>query len=72
MGVSSLWLGLINDHIHNSSKASKSISELLEAYRKVDAKITDNWRIEGQHAFLHHMNAVFGYQPMLIKKRLSF
>ena len=72
MGVSSMWLGMIADHLQNSSTASNNIGELLEEYRKVDAKITENWRNEGQHAFLHHLNAVFGYQPMLIKKWLSF
>ena len=72
MGVSSLWLGLIADHVHNSSTASNRIGGLLEAYRKADAQITEKWRNEGQHAFLHHLNAVFGYQPMLIKKRLAF
>jgi hypothetical protein len=72
MGVSSLWLGLIDDYKQKSSKASNNIGELLEEYREVDAKITDTWRNEGQHAFLHHLNAVFGYEPMLIKKELSF
>ena len=72
MGVSSIWLGLIADYRHENSKTTNSIGELLEEYRKVDDKITESWRIEGQHAFLHHLNAVFGYQPMLIKKWLSF
>jgi hypothetical protein len=72
MGVSSLWLGLIAEYIQDSSKSSNNIRELLEEYREVDAKITDNWRNEGQHALLHHLNAVFGYKPMLIKKELSF
>ena len=72
MGVSSLWLGLIADYFHNSDRRADSIGELLEEYRKVDAEITANWRNQGQHAFLHHLNAVFGYQPMLIKKKMSF
>ena len=72
MGVSSLWLGLIADYIQNSSKASNDIHELLEAYREADAKITDNWRNEGQHALLHHLNARFGYHPMLMRKELTF
>ena len=46
--------------------------KLLEQYRKVDEKITEKWRNEGQHALLHHLSAVFGYEPMLIKKELVF
>lgn len=72
MGVSSLWLGLIDDLMQNSPKNIDDSNELLEQYRKVDAKITEKWKNEGQHALLHHLNAVFGYHPMLIKKEMSF
>ncbi len=36
--------------------------------------VDDMWRQEGRHAFLHHLNAVFGYQPLVIyeKKLLTF
>lgn len=72
MGVSSLWLGLIIEDMQHSPQAFDDINQLLEEYRYVDARITDKWKNEGQHALLHHLNAIFGYQPMLIKKELSF
>jgi hypothetical protein len=44
----------------------------MEKYRGVDAGITEIWRDQGQHALLHHLNAVFGYEEMLIQKAVSF
>ena len=72
MGVSSLWLGLIIEDMQQSPRTFDDINQLLDEYRQVDAGITDKWRNEGQHALLHHLNAIFGYQPMLIRKALSF
>lgn len=72
MGVSSLWLGLIDDSFAGSPKDFADMHQLLDRYREVDYEITGIWRSEGQHAFLHHMNAVFGYQPLIISKELSF
>lgn len=72
MGVSSLWLGLIDDLMQEFPKDIDDPNELLEQYREVDEKISAIWRNEGQHAFLHHLNAVFGYETLLIKKELSF
>ena len=72
MGTSSLWLGLIEDYMQNSPEDYKNTHLLLEQYRKVDTKITNTWRKEGQHALLHHLNAVFGYEPLRIQKWLSF
>ena len=72
MGVSALWLGIIDDSIQESPKESIDITLLLEKYRETDAKITETWRNEGQHAFLHHLSAVFGYNPMFVRKMLTF
>jgi hypothetical protein len=72
MGASSLWLGLIDAYMHESPEDFDDINRLLEKYREVDAKIADTWRKEGQHALFHHLNAVFGYKPLLIRKELSF
>lgn len=72
MGVSSLWLGLIDDFFQGSPEDFTDIYNLLQKYREVDARIAEIWKTEGQHALLHHMNAVFGYQPLIIRKELSF
>ena len=72
MGVSSLWLGLIDDLTSDVPMDESSIHNLLENYRRIEATITSMWYKEGQHAFLHHLNAIFGYEPMLIIDALRF
>lgn len=72
MGVSSLWLGLIEDSMEDDPENYADIHQLLKKYREVDAGISELWRTEGQHALLHHLNAVFGYEPLHIRKNLSF
>jgi hypothetical protein len=72
MGVSALWLGLIDDQMAQFTSQSIDISEHLESYRQEDTAITSLWRKEGQHAFLHHLNAVFGYEPLSIRKEIMF
>lgn len=72
MGVSSLWIGLIEDLFQGSPEDFADTHQLLEKYREIDAQIAEIWRKEGQHALLHHLNAVFGYKPLIISKELSF
>ena len=72
MGASSLWLGLIDEYMQDYPGNYTDIHLLLNRYREVDDKITETWSVEGQHAFLHHLNAIFGYAPLRIKKTLSF
>lgn len=71
MGVSSLWLGLIGEFM-NGTAPCEDISCLLDQYREANSKVTALWRNEGQHAFLHHLSAVFGYEPLLIRKAIRF
>jgi len=74
MGVSAFWLALI-DEVKSELKIAKptaaegedSIKALLQDYRRVDDEINEMWQQEGQHALLHHLSAVMGYKPVLIK-----
>jgi len=72
MGVSSLWLGLIDDLMQDVYPQDENIYQLLEQYRLVKDRITTLWHDEGQHAFLHHLNAIFGYEALMIKKEVRF
>lgn len=73
MGVSALWLGLIDDEmVQLTPFAPMNITDRLEAYRKAETRITKVWNQEGQHAFLHHLSAVFGYEPLRIRKEILF
>jgi hypothetical protein len=72
MGVSSLWLELIKEVMADVSLETDNVWSLLEHYRKADARVTSIWYKEGQHALLHHLNAIFGYSPLLINKQMRF
>ncbi len=70
MGVSRTWLELSREFAREEyPEPPKGIAELEMLHRRVNAKLTTRWQEEGGHAFLHHLNAVFGYQPLLINQR---
>jgi hypothetical protein len=62
MGASRMWLDLVGEI------ADKHAGEqdLEQRYVEVQQEITDIWAHEGQHAVLHHIGAIFAYQPVLI------
>jgi hypothetical protein len=68
MGVSRTWLSLIEYY----SLTLRDPADLGDAtlwqghYQQVDVLITDLWQLEGRHAFLHHLNAIFGYHPLVL------
>lgn len=67
MGVSEAWLDLIERiAIEEKLSAEQDLPVLLEGYSKVNATVDQIWRLHGKHAFLHHLNAIFGYQPLLM------
>lgn len=72
MGASRLWLSLIADAGKNHDRADRSIDALLEVYKQVNDVVSAVWREFGQHAFFHHLNALFGYEPLVIQKELRF
>ncbi len=71
MGVSQAWLGLISDMTTRSSEESppQSVEEMLTLYEKVHDAVTTLWREEGGHAFLHHLNGIFGYENVAVYER---
>ena len=64
MGASRMWLELVTDF---SSRSKNSAGDIEERYKRVQADVTDIWQEQGQHAVLHHLNAVYAYQPLLIR-----
>ena len=67
MGVSQTWLSLIRQVTAGQPNADSSPAALLDYYRVVHERVSDLWRDHGQHAYLHHLNALFGYQPLIIR-----
>ena len=63
MGISRMWLDLVSE----LASAESSTGDVEARYKKVQDDITRIWREQGQHTMLHHMNAVYAYQPLLIR-----
>lgn len=73
MGVSQMWLELISQMQADShATTATTLEQQLDQYRQLQEQINQIWNAEGQHAFLHHLNAIFGYQPVLIREQRSY
>jgi hypothetical protein len=70
-GVSRLWLALIEDakDATGVSDAPDDMDTWLALYRDIDAAVIAVWQEEGRHALLHHLNAIFGYEPIPVVER---
>jgi hypothetical protein len=76
MGVSRMWLNLIAEVVKANMEfhSPSSLSEIEKFYQQINSRVSELWEKEGQHVFLHHLNAVFGYEPLIYseKRRLTF
>lgn len=63
MGASRMWLDLVLSYDHEID----ADVELLERYQTIQNKINQNWLNWGRHAWFHHLNALFAYQPLLMR-----
>lgn len=76
MGASQMWLNLINETVAEMPQpaAALTLDEAERMYLEVNAVIASLWEINGRHAFLHHLNALFGYEPLIYyeKRMLTF
>jgi hypothetical protein len=61
-------LSLIRESTVENPIEEPSTDTLLDYYRTVDGRVSALWRDYGQHVYLHHLNALFGYQPLVIKE----
>lgn len=66
MGVSRSWLELI-DQVAGALPESASLEQTHAHYREAVAEVTALWQQQGGHAYLHHLNAVFGYEPLMVR-----
>jgi hypothetical protein len=63
MGASRMWLDLVGQ----LSATHAGEENLIHRYELVEQDITRLWAQQGQHAVLHHLSALFAYQPLLIR-----
>lgn len=75
-GVSQMWLNLVVEIAERDLKDNQpaSLEEIEAFYQQVNDTVTRLWQQNGRHAFLHHLNAVFGYQPLIYyeKRYMNF
>lgn len=76
MGASQMWLNLIAQVAGDNliSGPPLSVQEIEAFYNQVNQTVTDLWQKQGRHAFMHHLNALFGYEPLIYyeKRYLTF
>lgn len=66
-GVSETWLDLIDQYANDGRPKPLTLDETIEFYRGIDQSVREAWMKEGAHAFLHHLNALFGYGPVTVQ-----
>lgn len=70
MGVSRMWLGMIDQIARSIGVEEETTGEnLLAYYEKVNEEVTRVWQSESYHALLHHLNAIFGYEAMIFHEK---
>ena len=71
MGASRMWLNLISETIAGmpDSDSPMSLQENENRYKEANTAISELWQREGQHAFLHHLSALFGYREIIFYDR---
>jgi len=70
MGVSQTWLNLVEQYYAQLDlSGNESVERQLEGLKTVNSRLDVLWRNYGNHAFLHHLNALFAYQELYIIER---
>jgi hypothetical protein len=70
MGVCRMWLSMIDSiaGTQPASKKSRPLRRLISDYLYADNTIKSLWREQGCHSMLHHLNAIFGYEPVIVRE----
>jgi hypothetical protein len=64
MGASRMWLGLVR-----FEAARHADLDVHARYQAVETQLDALWFSEANHAFFHHLSALFGYKPMQVIRR---
>ena len=67
----SKFLAILVDNIVDG-RFPTGANEIVDLYCNVEVTLGDIWSRYGQHAFFHHISAMFGYMPLVIKKEVTF
>lgn len=66
-GASRMWLELIQALVPEFEQARPD--SVYALYHGVQDKLSRLWRDEGGHVLLHHLNALYAYQPVIVVER---
>lgn len=71
MGVSEMWLRLIDGHLPPSAEIRQTgtLEQMTSRYETANRALTETWQHEGEHALLHHLSGIFGYEPLQITEK---
>jgi hypothetical protein len=56
------------DHLNPRGRVENGGS-LQAEYQRAQEHLSALWKVHGSHALLHHLNALFAYQPVLARPR---
>ncbi|SMG65524.1 conserved hypothetical protein [methanotrophic bacterial endosymbiont of Bathymodiolus sp.] len=63
MGASQMWLAQI-EMIKQGTPEEKGMAQ---RHKSIQEQITELWQQQGQHALMHHLSALYAYQPVAIR-----
>lgn len=63
MGASQMWL----EQIRIFKKETLNEPDMQQRYQLIQSKMTELWQRQGGHALMHHLNALYAYQPVLVQ-----
>ena len=63
MGASQMWLA----QIEIIKQGTPEEQGMTQRYKSIQDQITEHWQQQGQHALMHHLSALYAYQPVSIR-----
>jgi hypothetical protein len=63
-GVSATWLQIVTEFRMSEGGLPQDVQEMRVFYQAISDRVLKLWKHEGKVAFLHHLNALFGYGPV--------
>lgn len=63
MGASQMWLTQVQDF----KQEMQNIHELEQRYKIIQSKLSSLWQKQGDRVLLHHLSALYAYQPVQIR-----
>ncbi|WP_428355583.1 hypothetical protein [Methyloprofundus sp.] len=60
MGASQMWMV----QLQNIKDETTEIDAVEQRYQTIQNKLTEQWQEQGQHALIHHLSALYAYQPV--------